>query len=86
MAEIKDCVEFEVAGGLCRLQFEPGNSTGRAEDTNPGVGFILVSEIAAHRARDGKFYSGSGVFGRSDALRLRDALDQFLAKHPVDPM
>lgn len=75
----KGQVEFEVAGGMCRLQFAPGMSTGMDPETNPGIGFALIGDSPGFKARDGKFYSGMGVFSRSDAQRLRDMLDDFLA-------
>jgi len=70
-------IELEVIGGLCRLEFTLGSSTGTDEDTRPGVGFALVSE-AAPMTHGALYYSGSGVIGRQDCERLRDALEIFL--------
>jgi len=70
--ETKQRVEFEVVGGMCRLQFDPGYSTGSDDETNPGIGFSLI-------ANGQKLQSHHGVFARSDARRLRDMLDLFLA-------
>jgi hypothetical protein len=75
-------IEMEVAGGLCRIKFRPGVSTGpRDSDTAPGIGFELISEIPARRFPNGMYYHGMGVIGREDATRLRDALEIFLKNH-----
>jgi hypothetical protein len=76
-------IEFEVIGGMCRLQFDPVISCGPDDDCNPGIGFSLISDAGPAYARDGKYYSGMGVFSRSDAARLRDMLDAFLVEWPV---
>ena len=73
-------VEIDVVGGMCRLTFTTGVSTGASgSDTSPGVGFELVSDSAAFQHGD-KFYLGTGVIGRSDVVKLRDALDAFLSE------
>ena len=74
-------IEVPVAGGMCKLLFRPGCSTGGA-DTNPGVGFDYVSEVQL-LANKNNFYGGMGVIGRKDAAVLRDMLNEFLRKHPV---
>lgn len=76
-------VEFAVVGGMCRLKFRPGSSSGRGEDTNPGVSFDFISETSRLLpGGDGKFYGGMGVFARSDAKRLADMIYAFLEANP----
>jgi hypothetical protein len=72
-------VEFEV-GGLYLLQFEPGCRTGSDPETQPGIGFDLISNFPA-REYNGKFHCGGGVNRRKDAVRLRDMLSDFLELH-----
>lgn len=74
-------VEFDVAGGMCRLQFDPGHSTGREDNLNPGVGFTFIGDTPS-RQHSGKYYNGMGVIRRSDAAKLRDMLDEFLTRNP----
>jgi len=75
-------VEMEVVGGMCRIKFRTGVSTGPSgSDTSPGVGFDLISDRPALQFGDGKYYHGIGVIGRSDAAALRDALELFLKSH-----
>ena len=68
---------IDVAGGCCRLRFRSGGSTG-GSDTDPGVSFLLKSDLPAHPTSDGFYWNGMGVIGRSDAAKLRDLLDDFL--------
>jgi hypothetical protein len=81
--EPKGRVEFEVVGGMCRLQFDPAVSCGPDEGCNPGVGFGQISDSEGFRYKDGKIHSGMGVFSRADAARLRDMLNEFLEAYPV---
>jgi hypothetical protein len=75
-------LEVQVAGGLCRLVFEPACSTGPSGcDTSPGVGFTLISSVPARQRPNGGFYTGMGVIGRSDAVAMRDMLDAFIRAH-----
>lgn len=83
---MSNTLEIEVVGGLCKLQFRPGSSTGpQGSDTSPGVSFTLVSDHPARQFGDGKFYHGMGVIGRSDATALRDMLEIFLKAHARNP-
>lgn len=73
-----------VVAGLCELTFRTGMSTGRDDDTNPGVGFDAVATFA--RVKDGtavkgEIHFGSGVIRREDATKLRDMLEIFLKNH-----
>lgn len=77
-------VRIEVAGGLCMLNFSPGYSTGREADLNPGIGFDVVSDVAVKPDKDGKYRFGSGVIGRSDAIRLRNMIDEFILEYEND--
>ena len=74
-------VEINVAGGMCRLTFKTGVSTGLSgSDTSPGVGFELLSEVPAFPCGENSYTHGTGVIGRSDIVKLRDALDAFLSE------
>lgn len=76
-------VVIPVVGGLCELAFTPGGSCGTDPDCQPGISFHFLSETGRlYRGNDGRFYGGTGVFGRSHALALRDMIDRFLAEHP----
>lgn len=77
-----DTIVIPVTGGMCVLEFWPGFSCGRDPDTQPGVNFTFVSETSRLVEHNGKFYGGMGVFSRSDAKRLADALNAFLATNP----
>lgn len=69
-----------MVGGMCSLQFDMGCSTGPNDDTNPGVGFQLNSPVQCFGS-NGHYRHGTGVIGRKDAARLRDALEIFLKNH-----
>lgn len=71
-------IEIPVIGGMCRLKFRPGCSCGEGADSNPGIGFEMVSEVPGFERSDGTFSAGTGVFGRKDAKRLADAIYTFL--------
>ena len=74
-------LKMEVVGGLCRISFRAGVSTGPSgSDASPGIGFELVSDHPTREIR-GKFYHGMGVIGRSDAAALRDMIEVFLKSH-----
>lgn len=75
-------IEFAVFAGQCRLRFEPGSFCGRSADTRPGIGFMLIGDSPTIH-RDGKYYAGSGVIGRTDAQRLASMLNAFLKEHPA---
>lgn len=73
-------VTIDVVGGLCQIKFQAGCSTGKDDDTRPGVSFDLVSDHPPSRMGD-KYCHGMGVIGRKDAARLRDMLEIFLKAH-----
>ena len=75
-------LEIPVVGGMCILLIQSPCATGRESDTNPGVGFELISEEPAISGSHGKFYSGMGVIGRRDLRKLRDLLIDFLEEYP----
>lgn len=77
MSATKDVV-IDVVGGMVRLTFSPGYSTGRERDTNPGIGFAYESDAEPRRNSTGKYCGGKGVIGRKQAADLRDMLDKFL--------
>lgn len=76
MSELK----IPVVAGLCELRFQFGSSVGGEDDTRPGVGFDMISDVPGVQLKDGKFWLGSGVIGRAHATQLRNELEIFLKR------
>ena len=76
-------VRVNIPTALCFMMFTPSTYTGTDSDTRPGVGFTFepypeLTEAAPF------FQQVSGVMTRTDAKRLRDMLDRFLASNPPE--